>query len=88
MCHCEWLTLKQHSTGTKRNLVFTEEVVWTVEGLSGMQLAYLKLNGSRIEIVDGGNFKPLQNPPLIFKKLWQFQDMGISALKLRILTLY
>ena len=47
----------------KEKLDFQEEVVWTVEGLSGMQLAYLKLNDSRIEIVGGGNFEPLQKPP-------------------------
>lgn len=52
----------------KEKLGFTEEVVWTVEGLSGMQFAYLKLNGSRIEIVGGDNSKPLQKPPLIFRR--------------------
>lgn len=52
----------------KEKLGFQEEVVWTVEGLLGMQLAYLKLNGSRIEIVGGGNFKPLQKPPTNFQE--------------------
>lgn len=52
----------------KDKLGFKEEVVWTVEGLSGMQLAYLQLNGFRLEIVGGGSFKPTQKNPINFQE--------------------
>jgi catechol 2,3-dioxygenase-like lactoylglutathione lyase family enzyme len=38
----------------KEKLGFREERRWTVKELPGVQLAYLELNGFRIEIVGGG----------------------------------
>lgn len=52
----------------KEKLGLEEEVVWTVEGLPGMQLAYLKLNGFRLEIIGGGGFEPTQQPPANFEE--------------------
>lgn len=37
-----------------KNLSFREERRWTVDALPGMQLAYIELNGFRIEIIGGG----------------------------------
>lgn len=38
----------------KEKLGFREERRWTVDALPGMQLAYIELNGFRVEIIGGG----------------------------------
>ena len=50
----------------KEKLGFQEEVVWTVEELPGIQLAYLEHNRFRLEIIGGGGFQPTQTLPANF----------------------
>ncbi|MEM9924324.1 MAG: VOC family protein [Cyanobacteria bacterium P01_D01_bin.50] len=60
----------------KEKLGFQEEVFWTVEGLRGMKLAYLTLNGFRIEIIGGGDFQPTHKPPKDFQEALNIQGYG------------
>lgn len=50
----------------KEKLGFQEEVVWTVEELPGIQLAYLEHNRFRLEIIGGGGFQSTQTLPANF----------------------
>lgn len=59
----------------KEKLGFKEEVRWTVEALPGMQLAYLELNGFRIEIFAGGT-GPAQSIPSNFQEALGIQGYG------------
>ena len=60
----------------KEKLGFTEEVVWTVEELPGMQFAYLELNRFRLEIIGSGSFKPTQKPPTNFQEALDIAGYG------------
>ena len=60
----------------KEKLGFQEEVIWTVEGLPGMKLAYLTLNNFRIEIIGGGDFQPTVKPPQDFGEALNIQGYG------------
>lgn len=60
----------------KEKLGFKEEVVWTVEELLGMQLAYLEHNGFRLEIIGGGGFQPTQTLPASFQEALDIPGYG------------
>lgn len=60
----------------KEKLGFQEEVVWTVEELPGMQLAYLEHNGFRLEIIGGGGFLPTQTLPANFREALDIPGYG------------
>lgn len=59
----------------KEKLGFKEQVNWTVEALPGMQLAYLELNGFRLEII-GGNFTSSYQPPSNFQEALNIRGYG------------
>lgn len=59
----------------KDKLGFKEQVEWTVKALPGMQLAYLELNGFRLEII-GGNFKTTRKPPANFQEALNVEGYG------------
>ena len=60
----------------KEKLGFQEEVIWMVEGLPGMKLAYLTLNDFRIEIIGGGDFQPTGKPPQDFGEALNIKGYG------------
>lgn len=59
----------------KEKLGFREQVNWTVKALPGLKLAYLELNGFRLEII-GSNFTSKRKPPANFQEALNVEGYG------------
>ncbi|WP_317111140.1 VOC family protein [Chroococcidiopsis sp. SAG 2025] len=59
----------------KDKLGFREQVSWTVKALPGLRIAYLELNGFRMEII-GGNFTSKRKAPANFQEALNVEGYG------------
>lgn len=59
----------------KEKLGFREQVSWTVKALPGLKIAYLELNGFRLEII-GDNFTSKRRVPSNFQEALNVEGYG------------